>query len=197
MKRIGLTGGIGCGKSTLVDYLIGQGMCVVDTDQLAREALSPGQPAYDTVMERLKGACRLEDGTLDRSALGHLVFNDDKKRRWLEGLLHPVIRQAWESRLHTWDREGCPMAVVVIPLLFETQAQDLFDHVICMACSEKEQLHRLLKRGWSQEHIQQRLKAQWSLKEKMDASDGVIWAEGPLSPTFQQWDQIYHRIVSP
>ena len=80
-----------CGKSTLVDYLIGQGMCV-DTDQLAREALSPGQPAYDTVMESLKGACRLEDGTLDRSALGHLVFNDDKKRRWLEGLLHPVIR---------------------------------------------------------------------------------------------------------
>jgi len=77
MKRIGLTGGIGCGKSTLVDYLVGQGICVVDTDQLAREALSPGQPAYDKVMESLKGACRLEDGTLDRSALGHLVFNDD------------------------------------------------------------------------------------------------------------------------
>lgn len=170
---------------------------MVDTDQLAREALSPGQAAYDAVMESIKGACRSEDGTLDRTALGHLVFRNKEKRRWLEGLLHPVIRQAWESKLHAWETEGCPMAVVVIPLLFETQAQDLFDHVICMACSEKEQLHRLLQRGWSQEHIQQRLKSQWSLKEKMDASDGVVWAEGPLSSTFQQWDQICRRIVSP
>ena len=83
MKRIGLTGGMGCGKSTLVDYLIGQGMFVVDTDQLAREALSPGQAAYDEVMESLKGACRSEDGTLDRTALGHLVFRNEEKRRWL------------------------------------------------------------------------------------------------------------------
>ena len=74
MKRIGLTGGIGCGKSTLVDFLVGQGMCVVDTDQLAREALSPGQPVYDMVMESLNGTCCLEDGTLDRTALGHLCL---------------------------------------------------------------------------------------------------------------------------
>ena len=126
--------------------MIGQGMCVVDTDQLAREALSPGQPAYDTVMERLKGACRLEDGTLDRSALGHLVFNDDKKRRWLEGLLHPVIRQAWESRLHAWETEACPMAVVVIPLLFETNGEKHVDYVIVVSTSEKIQRERVLKR---------------------------------------------------
>lgn len=177
MIRIGLTGGIGMGKSTAATLFAEQGIRVVDTDQLARDVVAAGQPALVEIRAVFGAGVMAADGSLNREAMAAIVFSDAEKRRQLEAILHPKIRERWLGCLAGWKAEGATAGVVVIPLLFETGAEREFDRVLCVACSERSQLERLKARGWSEEQCRQRIAAQWPAQRKMDLSHGVVWTE--------------------
>ena len=177
MIRIGLTGGIGMGKSTAATLLAEQGVRVVDTDQLARDVVAVGQPALTEIRAAFGGGVFAADGSLNREAMAALVFSDAEKRRQLEAILHPKIRERWLGCFVEWKAAGAVAGVVVIPLLFETGAEAAFDRVLCVACSERSQLERLKARGWNDEQCRQRIAAQWPAQRKMDLSHGVVWTE--------------------
>jgi dephospho-CoA kinase len=180
MKLLGLTGGIGMGKSTSASLLAARGVPVIDTDQIAREIVEPGQPALATITAAFGREMIDADGKLRRAALAELVFSSPPKRQELESILHPLIRDRWMAQAQSWRNEEQGMGVVVIPLLFETQAQSHFDTVLCTACSPATQIERLRARGWPEPQIHQRLAAQWPVEKKINASNFVIWTEGVL-----------------
>ena len=190
MKTFGITGGIGMGKSTAAQILRERGVAVVDTDDLARQVVQPGQPALAEIQNMFGRELVGADGQLKRDQLAALVFSNAETRTKLEAILHPRIRQLWEAQLKTWRDEGRGVAAVVIPLLFETHAESAFDAIICLACSDTTQQTRLATRGWSPDQIKQRISAQLPVAEKMSRSRYVIWTEGDLSATAQQLDRV-------
>jgi dephospho-CoA kinase len=193
MRTIGLTGGVGMGKSTTADYLRQRGFPVIDTDLLARELVEPGQAARSEIARVFGQAILGPDGRLDREALAQVVFPDVTLRKRLEEILHPRIREQWQAQVRDLARAGLPSAVVVIPLLFETGAESSLDLILCVACSAATQQARLLARGWSMAQIEQRIAAQWSIEKKMELSHYVIWTESGLALHESQLDLILSR----
>jgi len=192
MKTFGLTGGIGMGKSTSAQLLRDRGVAVVDTDALARQLVEPGQPALAEIIGCFGPDIVAPDGRLRRDELARRVFSDEASRRRLENILHPKIRELWLKQLEAWRAEGCPLAVVVIPLLFETGAERRFDSTICVACSAATQHQRLQARGWGPDEIKQRIGAQLSAEKKMHLSDFIIWTEGEVAVHTEQLERIIH-----
>ena len=191
MKVLGLTGGIGMGKSTSAQLCRARGVPVMDADNLARQVVEPGQPALAEVLTAFGSQFAGLDGQLRRDELARRVFADPAARRRLEEILHPRIRALWRSQIETWRAEGRPLAVVVIPLLFETKAEAAeLDATICVACSAPTQQQRLRARGWSTEQIQQRLQAQWPVEMKMERADYLIWTEAGLHVHAAQIERI-------
>ena len=194
MILLGLTGGIGMGKSTSAELFQRRGVLVVDTDELAREVVAPGEPALEEV-SRLFGAEVIgPEGALRREVVARIVFSAPEKRRELEAVLHPRIRDRWRARVEQWRREGRPWAMVVIPLLFETDAAAEFDAVICVACTPASQAQRLGARGWTPAECAQRIAAQWPVQQKMDRSRFVIWTEPDLDVHAAQVERILARL---
>jgi dephospho-CoA kinase len=190
MILIGLTGGIGMGKSTTASFLERLGIPVIDTDLLARQIVEPGQPALEEVQQAFGGSVVDSEGRLRRDVVARLVFADDAKRRQLEAILHPRIRELWQAQVAAWRAEHRPMGAVVIPLLFETDAAKEFDVVFCTACSAASQRRRLEARGWSAAQIEQRIAAQWPAQRKMDLSRFVVWTEPPLEAHAAQVEKV-------
>lgn len=186
MRLFGITGGIGTGKSTAADFLARHGVPVIDTDQVAREVVAPGEPALDEVRRVFGPEVFDPEGALDRPALAQVVFGDPAKRQQLEAILHPRIRERWLAQVATWRAGGAAVAVVVIPLLFETAAEPHFDAVVCTACSAASQRERLKARGWSETEIANRLAAQWPMEKKISAATYVVWTEGTKEITQRQ-----------
>jgi dephospho-CoA kinase len=190
VKTLGLTGGVGMGKSTAADLLRQRGLPVVDSDLIARQVVEPGQPALAEIVQHF-GAQMIDDrGRLRRDALARRVFADADARRKLEETLHPRIRALWQAQLDVWRAEGRPAAVAVIPLLFETDGARHFDVTVCVACSAETQRRRLQARGWNDEQIGQRIAAQLPVADKMLRADYVIWTEGPLAVHEAQLDRM-------
>ena len=177
-RRIGLTGGIATGKSTVGRLLEAEGLPVLDADQYAREALAPGSPGAAAVLERFGNAVRTsgtgpECPTIDRGALGSIVFSNPTDKRWLEQLVHPLVRQRFELALAELAAESA--VVLMIPLLFEAGLQELCSEIWLVDCDEKQQLERLMQRdALSQEAAQQRIASQWSLEVKRKCADVII-----------------------
>lgn len=194
MIRIGLTGGIGMGKSTAATLLAEKGIPVVDTDVIARDVVAPSQPALSEIRAAFGPEVLSPDGTLRREALASIVFADDAKRRQLEGILHPRIREGWLAFLGQCQKEDRPAAVVVIPLLFETGAEREFDRVVCTACAPATQMKRLSARGWTEEQSRQRLASQWPTQKKIDHSHSIIWTEVSRDVHGEQWDRVLKQI---
>ena len=186
MRLFGLTGGVGMGKSTAAVFFQRQGVRVVDTDEIARELVQPGQPALVEIRRHFGSVVFSANGELNRAALARVVFAGESERKKLEAILHPRIREAWSAQVETWRQEKCPLALVVIPLLFETQAENHFNRIICVACSAASQHDRLLQRGWTPEQIRQRLAAQLPVEQKIARSHFVIWTEGALAVCSRQ-----------
>jgi dephospho-CoA kinase len=178
MKLLGLTGGVGMGKSTAAGFLLQHGARVVDTDEIARQLVQPSQPALAEIAGVFGRQLLAADGTLKRDELARLVFADARARKQLEAILHPRIRQCWLAQLEAWRKENCVLAVVVIPLLFETRAESSFEKIICVACSSAAQRARLAARGWTPAQIRQRIAAQLPVEQKLARSHFVIWSEG-------------------
>lgn len=190
MKLCGLTGGVGMGKSTTAGFLQERGVKVVDTDEIARELVQAGRPALAEIQNVFGKKIISADSRLRRDELAKIVFADSAARKKLEAILHPKIRERWLAQIDKWKKENVALAIVVIPLLFETQAESHFDKIICTACSANAQHERLLARGWSPEQIQQRIAAQMSVEEKIARSHFVIWTEGDLQNHSEQLDRV-------
>ncbi|HUA69109.1 MAG TPA: dephospho-CoA kinase [Candidatus Saccharimonadales bacterium] len=190
MKVLGLTGGIGMGKSTAARFFRECGVQVVDTDELAHKLVELGQPALAEIQMVFGKSIVAPDGRLRRESLAQIIFTDPVARQKLEAILHPRIREGWLAQIESWRREDHPLAVVVIPLLFETQAESHFNKTICAACSGTTQHRRLLERGWTPGQIQQRIAAQWPIEQKIARADFVIWTEGSLAAHAEQIERI-------
>lgn len=185
------------GKSACAQLLRDRAVPVVDTDDLARQVVEPGQPALREIL-RLFGPDLLgPDARLRRDALARRVFADPAARNQLEAILHPPIRALWRRQMDLWRPEGHPLAVVVIPLLFETRAEEELDATICVACSPATQRQRLLARGWTPAQIQQRLRAQLPAEKKMARATYVIWSEAGLDLHAAQLDRILRHFPTP
>jgi len=194
MKVCGLTGGVGMGKSTAARFLSEHGARVVDTDELARQLVRPGQPALAEIQAAFGKKVIGPAGELKRAELAQIVFADANARKKLEAILHPPIREQWLAQIETWRNENRPLAIVVVPLLFETRAESYFDKVICAACSAATQQERLLARGWTPEQIQRRNAAQMPVEQKIARADFVVWTEGSLDNHARQVQQIAAKL---
>ncbi|MFN0067305.1 MAG: dephospho-CoA kinase [Limisphaerales bacterium] len=180
MLLIGVTGGVGMGKSTTAGFLAQNGVAVVDTDLLARELVAPGQPALAEIASAFGPDVLAADGALDRGQLARRVFADEAARRRLEAILHPRIRAAWLAQAAAWRTEGRTAGAVIIPLLYETASEKELGPVICTACTAATQRSRLKARGWDEAQIAGRLAAQWPVEQKLALADFVAWSEGAL-----------------
>jgi dephospho-CoA kinase len=194
MKVCGLTGGVGMGKSTAAEFLRARGAQVVDTDELARQLVQPGQPTLAEIQAGFGKNIVASDGQLRRDELARIIFADANARKKLETILHPRIRERWLAQIETWRKENRALAVVVIPLLFETQAESHFNKIICVACSAPTQRQRLLSRGWTPEQIKQRLAAQWPVEQKISRADFIVWTDGVLDAHAQQFERIFVKL---
>ena len=190
MKVCGLTGGVGMGKSTASRFFRERGAQIVDTDELARRLVQPGQPALAAIQSAFSQRVISLTGELNRAELAQIVFADADARKKLEAILHPLIREQWFAQIEAWRGENYPIAVVVIPLLFETRAESHFDKIICAACSTVAQRERLLARGWTPEQIEQRITAQMPVEKKIARADFVIWTDGALDAHARQIERI-------
>jgi len=194
MKVCGLTGGVGMGKSTAAVTLSAHGVPVVDTDELARQLVQPGEPALAEIQNLFGKNIVAADGRLRRDELARIVFADAAARQELEAILHPRVRQGWLAQMEIWRQAGHPLAVVVIPLLFETRAESHFEKIICVACSSAAQSERLAARGWDTDQIRHRIAAQLPVEQKIARSHFVIWTEGQLEIHHRQVVQILQRL---
>jgi dephospho-CoA kinase len=178
-RRIGLTGGIATGKSSVGQLLVERGLPVLDADAYARAALAPDSGAAASVLERygpsvLAATSDSKDPPLlDRAALGRIVFADPAERHWLEQLVHPIVRTRMEADL--LDQAVEPTVVVMVPLLFEAGLEDLCSEVWLVDCDEHQQLQRLMQRdGLSDSEALCRIGAQWPLARKRLLATTVI-----------------------
>ena len=177
-RRIGLTGGIATGKSSAARLLEQRhGLPVLDADLYARQALEPGQPATEAVLARFGTGVVNNSGVVDRRALGAIVFNNQDERRWLEQLVHPIVRQRFDQELVQLDTN--PAVVLMIPLLFESGLEALCSETWLVDCDESQQLQRLMARDQLNEaEAQARMDAQWPLARKRPLADVLISNRG-------------------
>ncbi|HEV7679227.1 MAG TPA: dephospho-CoA kinase [Candidatus Dormibacteraeota bacterium] len=196
MRLIGLTGGIGTGKSTVAAMLAERGAALVDADQLAREVVEPGTPALGEIAAEFGPAVIRPDGTLDRGALGAIVFADGARRARLNAITHPRVGALMAERIAAALSGGAPLVVVDIPLLFEGARQDQFEGVLLVWAPPAVQLQRLVERdGWVEEEARQRIAAQMPIDDKRALATWLIDNSGPLVDTARQVDSWWHEHV--
>jgi dephospho-CoA kinase len=177
--RVGLTGGVASGKSTVAALFDARGVPVIDTDELAREVVEPGQPPLAELVARFGPGILTSDGRLDRPALRSIVFSDPKARNDLEALTHPAIGAALESRSAA---AGGPYQILVIPLLVEKNLGSRLDRVLVVDCDEALQIARLAARdGSSLPEAQAILNAQAARATRLKAAHDVIQNDGELA----------------
>jgi dephospho-CoA kinase len=198
MRLIGLTGGIATGKSSVATMLAARGATVIDSDALAREAVLPGEPTLERVVQRFGTGVLLPDGTLDRRQLGEIVFADATARHDLEGITHPRIVELSQQRVAVALASDAPLVAVDIPLLYEGERESTFPGVLVVYAPPEVQIRRLRERnGLDEVAAQQRLDAQLPIDEKRRRATWVIDNSGDLDATERQVDAWWAAVVSP
>ena len=195
MAVIGITGGIGCGKSTFARMLAEILKCpLLDTDAIARELLDSDPEVRELVTRDVLSTAYGADGRPDRRAIRQAVFNDPAAKNRLENILHPRVRRRWINQAADACSRG-EFFLVEIPLLFETGAQDLFDHIVTVACSEETQLRRVTDRGLEANEARAILRNQLPLAEKCALAGFVVWNDGSLDNLRQQALEMRDRLL--
>lgn len=187
--NIGLTGGIGCGKSTALEYFREAGAQTVETDAVVRDLLAGDRELIAEVRSAFGEGVIDAEGKVDRPELGRKVFHNSEALALLESLVHPRVREHWTRMLS----ENHPVLIVEIPLLFEKDLQGHFSSTICVSSYPEVQSRRLKARGMSESQIQYRKQRQLDLEEKMRRSDTVIFNNGSLAHLKEQVDWILQR----
>lgn len=191
--RVGLTGGIASGKSTVARFFEALGVPVIDTDVIAREVVAPGTPLLEKLIERFGPSVRSPDGTLNRAALRELVFADPKARADLNALMHPAILAEMERQS---AQAGGAYQILAIPLLVETGAQATVNRVLVVDCDEELQIRRLQARdGSTLEQARAILNAQAPRQRRLEAADDVVTNNGDLASVRDQVAALHLRYL--
>ncbi|MGY1837120.1 dephospho-CoA kinase [Blastococcus sp. SYSU DS0510] len=195
MLRIGLTGGIGSGKSTVSRLLAERGAVVVDADLIAREVLEPGTPGLAAVVREFGEGVLAEDGSLDRAALAAIVFSDEEARRRLDALVHPLVRQRSAELVAAAPED----AVVVndVPLLVETGQAGSYDLVVVVETRQEIRVARLVERGLTEADARARIAAQATDEQRRAVADVVLDNSGSLQHLAEQVDRFWSERVQP
>ena len=197
MMRAALTGGIATGKSFCLGRFAALGAAVIDADVLAREAVAPGSAGLAAITDRFGTAVLRPDGSLDRPALGRVVFKDATARAQLEAIIHPEVYR----RITVWLANlplGTRVAMADIPLLFETGHEHDFERVVVAACDPEEQVRRVMRRDdLSHRDAQARVTSQWPIEEKARRADYVIRTDGSFAETDAQVREIFSQLANP
>ena len=187
---LGLTGGIGSGKSAAAEHFAELGIHVVDADHAARWVVEPGRPALSKIAEHFGDDVLQSDGQLNRSALRSLIFADPEQRRWLEALLHPLIREEIASHL---ERAQSPYAILVSPLLIESGQHTTTQRVLVIDAPQALQIERtLLRDSTSEQQVQAILKAQASREERLSHADDVLVNDKDLMALKTEVERLHH-----
>jgi len=188
MLIVGLTGGIGAGKSTVGNMFAQLGALVIDADQLARQAIEPGSIGFDEVVAEFSEEI-LTDGDIDRQKLGSVVFKDSGKRKALEAIIHPKVRDLFAAKVNSLNPDD--ILIYEIPLLVESGAQKKFDFIITVESDIENRLDRLFERGLSEEDAERRIAAQASQEEREAVADCVIVNDGDRAELFAEVARIW------
>ena len=191
MRVIGLTGGIGCGKSLAAQYFAELGALVIDADQLARAAIERGSDGFDEVVA-IFGDGILKDGNIDRRALGDLIFKDPAAKAQLENIIHPFVRREFEEVVASL--KGDQVLVYEIPLLVETKAHEKFDVVITVESEMENRIARLRGRGMHISEIEGRIAAQATREQRTEVADFLIENDGSEDELLRQVENIWDSL---
>jgi len=199
MKKIGLTGGIACGKSTVADILRNNGIPVIDADKVAREVVEPDQPALQEIVHRFGKEVLLPTGHLNRGALGEIVMTDPSARQALEHITHPRIFQQISQRLQQHEQNEVQQAVVESALMVETGNWRNYDALLVVACSPEVQIQRLMARqNFDRGTANKWIASQVSIQEKVSVATAVVHNDGPkdelLANVAQAWEKIIRHL---
>ena len=199
MKVVGLTGGIASGKSFVAEILASSGAVVIDADILARQVVEPGEPSYHAVVRRFGEGILRPDGSLDRKALGRIVFSDGAARRELEEIIHPAVEELAGRILVEERRRGTRVVFYVVPLLFEAGLESMMDEIWVVSVDEETEIARLMKRdGIDREESLRKIAAQMRMEEKVGRADVVIDNSGVPEETERavgdEWKKLLARL---
>ena len=195
MRIVGLTGGIGSGKSTIVRLFADQGVHWVDADDVAREVVVPGTPALKAISEHFGKDILLDSGELNRAELRSRIFQDDTERQWLEQLLHPLIREAMLEQLKPQSYD-LPYTLLVSPLLLETDQHTLVDRIVVVDVPIEVQIERTVSRdGNTPEQVQRIIDAQMSRDKRVGKADHIITNAGGVEDAKAQVAKLHAQFV--
>lgn len=201
MLKIGLTGGIACGKSTVAGIIAKLGVPVLDADQVARDVVALGSEGLAEIQEHFGEDICLDNGELNRPKLREIIISDPDKRKLLESITHPRIFMNMLTWQQSHQLNGCPATLVEAALMMETGSYKMYDAVIVTTCSPENQLSRLMERNQvSQDVAQQWIKSQMPLDQKVALGDVVIQNDGTLTDLHEQtttaWKQLINKVQS-
>jgi len=196
MLRVGLTGGIGSGKSTVSALLAARGATVIDADLIAREVVAAGTPGLRAVLDAFGPEVLRPDGTLDREGLGRRVFADPALLARLNAIVHPLVGAETARQAEAAEQAGSRVLVYDVPLLVENNLQALYDVVVVVAAEPGTQLARLTgRRGMTEQDARARMKAQASAAERLAAATHVIDNDGSLQALEERVDAVWSLLV--
>jgi len=195
MKRVGLTGGIGSGKSTVARMLADHGAVIVDADQISRDLVEPGSEALAALVAEFGPGILAEDGSLARARLAAMAFADPEGTRRLNAVMHPRIRAEGQRRIAA--QPDAQVVVYDMPLLVETGQTDLVDLVVVVDIPAEEQIRRAVEmRGLDEQDVRRRMQVQASREERLAAADIVIDNAGSIDATARQVDELWARLIT-
>lgn len=194
MLRVGLTGGIACGKSTVVAMLREKGLPVLEADPIAHRMIERGGRAYEDLLREFTAKVCHADGTVDRQRLGELVFADPERRKALNRIVHPHVIAWQETQLADWERAGLKLGIIEAALLIEAGYHRRMDRLVVCWCRPEQQVERLVARGLSEEQARARIAAQMPIEEKKSFATDQIDCSGTLEQTRVQAAELVVRL---
>lgn len=197
MIVVGLTGGIGCGKTLVTEHIRDKGVPVIDADQITRELTEPGNSTLAIIRDVFGNAVVDRDGRLQRSRLRQLIFKDPGARTRLEHILHPRVARAIQERLDALRGGPTPYCLVVVPLLVESHMESLVDRVLVVDCLPAQQIERVTRRDrCSEEHVQAIIDTQAAAAQRLAMADDVIQNRGSIESLYRRTDALHQRYRS-
>lgn len=195
MKKIGLTGSIGTGKTTVAWMFEELGAPLINADRIAHELTEPQSPAWKSLFDRYGRQILMKDQMINRKALANIIFTKDTERKFVESLIHPKVHEELTKRLVAAKRNGTPLIIVEVPLLFETKWEKEMDSIIVVRCDLEQQIARCQEKfGLTREEVLLRIKTQKPLDEKISKADYVIDNAGSKSETLVQVRRVYQAL---